>query len=64
MKKIEAIIRPSKLKAVQKGLKDAGIPCITAVPVKGTGLQKTFSSCLGVQNPHFHDDVLCQADSR
>ena len=39
MKKIEAIIRPSKLKAVQKGLKDAGIPCITAVPVKGTGLQ-------------------------
>lgn len=43
MKKIEAIIRPSKLKAVQKGLKDAGIPCITAVPVKRTGLQKTFS---------------------
>lgn len=43
MKKIEAIIRPSKLKAVQKGLKDAGIPCITAVPVKGTGLQNSFS---------------------
>lgn len=43
MKKIEAIIRPSKLKAVQKGLKDAGIPCITAIPVKGTGLQKTYS---------------------
>ena len=43
MKKIEAIIRPSKLKAVQKGLKDAGIPCITAIPVKGTGLQNSFS---------------------
>ena len=43
MKKIEAIIRPSKLKAVQKGLKEAGIPCITAVPVKGTGLQNSFS---------------------
>ena len=43
MKKIEAIIRPSKLKAVQKGLKDAGIPCITVIPVKGTGLQSTYS---------------------
>ena len=43
MKKIEAIIRPSKLKAVQRGLKEAEIPCITVVPVKGTGLQKTYS---------------------
>ena len=43
MKKIEAIIRPSKLKAVQKGLKEAGIPCITAVPVKGIGMQKSYS---------------------
>lgn len=43
MKKIEAIIRPSKLKAVQKGLKDAEIPCITVVPVKGIGLQGTYS---------------------
>jgi nitrogen regulatory protein P-II 1 len=43
MKKIEAIIRPSKLKAVQRGLKEADIPCITAVPVKGTGLQKSYS---------------------
>jgi nitrogen regulatory protein P-II 1 len=43
MKKVEAIIRPSKLKAVQRGLKDAGIPCITAIPVKGTGLQKGYS---------------------
>lgn len=43
MKKIEAIIRPSKLKAVQRGLKEAGIPCLTVIPVKGTGLQTSFS---------------------
>lgn len=43
MKKVEAIIRPSKLKAVQKGLKEAEIPCITVVPVKGSGLQKSYS---------------------
>ena len=43
MKKVEAIIRPSKLKAVQRGLKDADIPCITVIPVKGTGLQKSYS---------------------
>ena len=29
MKKIEAIIRPSKLKAIQQGLKDVDIPCLT-----------------------------------
>lgn len=43
MKRVEAIIRPSKLKAVQKGLKKAEIPCLTAIPVKGTGLQKSYS---------------------
>jgi len=43
MKKVEAIIRPSKLKSVQMGLKEAGIPCITVIPVKGTGLQKSYS---------------------
>lgn len=43
MKKVEAIIRPSKLKAVQRGLKEAGIPCITVIPVKGSGLQKSYS---------------------
>jgi len=43
MKKVEAIIRPSKLKAVQRGLKEAEIPCITVIPVKGTGLQKSYS---------------------
>ena len=43
MKKIEAIIRPSKLKAIQIGLKEAGIPCITVMPVKGSGMQKSYS---------------------
>ena len=43
MKKVEAIIRPSKLKAVQRGLKEANIPCLTVVPVKGTGLQTSYS---------------------
>ena len=43
MKKVEAIIRPSKLKAVQRGLKEAEIPCLTVIPVKGTGLQKSYS---------------------
>lgn len=43
MKKIEAIIRPSKLKAVQRGLKEAGTPCLTVIPVKGIGLQSSFS---------------------
>ena len=43
MKKIEAIIRPSKLKAVQTGLKEAGIPCNTIIPVKGSGLQRTYT---------------------
>lgn len=43
MKKVEAIIRPSKLKAVQRGLKEADIPCITVIPVKGSGLQKSYS---------------------
>ena len=43
MKKVEAIIRPSKLHNVQEGLIAAGIPCITVVPVKGSGLQKSYS---------------------
>ncbi len=43
MKNVEAIIRPSKLQAVQQGLKKEGIPCITVIPVKGSGLQKTYS---------------------
>ena len=43
MKKIEAIIRPSKLKAIQKGLKNIDIPCITVIPVSGTGIQKSYT---------------------
>ena len=43
MKKVEAIINPSKLKDVQKGLKAAAIPCMTVMNVKGTGLQKSYS---------------------
>jgi len=43
MKKIEAIIRPSKLHDVQEELSNQGIPCITVVPVKGSGLQKSYS---------------------
>jgi nitrogen regulatory protein P-II 1 len=43
MKKIEAIIRPSKLKAIQQGLKDVDIPCLTVLPASGTGLQKSFT---------------------
>jgi len=43
MKKVEAIINPSKLKDVQKGLKAASIPCMTVMNVKGTGLQKSYS---------------------
>lgn len=43
MKKVEAIIRPSKLKAVQHGLIEADIPCLTVVPVKGSGLQTSYS---------------------
>ena len=43
MKKVEAIIKPSKLAAVQQGLKNAGIPCLTVVPVKGSGMQKSYS---------------------
>ena len=43
MKKIEAIIRPSKLKSVQQGLKDVEIPCMTVIPASGTGLQKSYT---------------------
>ena len=35
MKKVEAIVKPSKLKAIQQGLIDADIPCMTVVPVRG-----------------------------
>ncbi len=52
MKKIEAIVKPSKLSAIQKGLSDAGIPCMTAIPVKGVGLQKGYSEIYrGTEKP-------------
>lgn len=40
MKKIEAIIRPEKLNAVQSALDDAGYPGITITEIEGHGKQK------------------------
>ncbi|OGI06133.1 MAG: transcriptional regulator [Candidatus Margulisbacteria bacterium GWF2_35_9] len=42
MKKIEAIIKPSKLEAIKEGLIDADIPSMTISEVKGCGKQKGF----------------------
>lgn len=43
MKKIEAIIKPSKLEAIKEALVIAEIPCMTISAVKGAGLQRGFS---------------------
>ena len=40
MKKIEAVIRPSALRAVLDGLKAVGYPGVTVVEVSGHGKQK------------------------
>ena len=40
MKKIEAIIQPSKLEEVKDALKSAGVEGITVVEVRGHGRQK------------------------
>lgn len=40
MKKIMAIIRPTKLQVVKEALDDIGIPSITVTEVKGRGKQK------------------------
>lgn len=40
MKKIEAIIRPSALRAVLDGLKSVGYPGVTVTEVQGHGKQK------------------------
>lgn len=40
MKKIEAVIRPEKLKAVRQALERSGYPGITITEVEGHGLQK------------------------
>jgi nitrogen regulatory protein P-II 1 len=52
MKKIEAIVKPSKLKAIQAGLIAADIPCMTVMPVKGAGLQKGYAEIYrGTERP-------------
>lgn len=43
MKKVEAIIKPSRLEAIKEALVAAGIPCMTILPVKGAGLQRGFT---------------------
>ncbi|MGL1904182.1 MAG: P-II family nitrogen regulator [Fibrobacterales bacterium] len=43
MKKVEAIVKPSKLEAIQRALSEAGIPCMTVTPVKGAGLQRGYT---------------------
>lgn len=40
MKKIEAIIRPTKLEDVKKSLEDAGFISLTIIDIKGRGQQK------------------------
>ncbi|MGZ8884878.1 MAG: P-II family nitrogen regulator [Halobacteriota archaeon] len=40
MKKIMAIIRPTKLQVVKEALDDIGIPSITVTEVKGRGKQR------------------------
>ena len=52
MKKIEAIVKPSKLKAIQAGLIAANIPCMTVIPVKGAGMQKGYAEVYrGTERP-------------
>ena len=52
MKKIEAIVKPSKLKAIQAALIAADIPCMTVIPVKGCGLQKSYAEVYrGTERP-------------
>lgn len=43
MKKVEAIIKPSKLEEIKEGLVAADIPSMTISPVKGAGVQKGFT---------------------
>jgi nitrogen regulatory protein P-II 1 len=52
MKKVEAIVKPSKLKAIQAGLIAADIPCMTVIPAKGAGLQKSYAEVYrGTERP-------------
>jgi len=43
MKKVEAIIKPSKLEAIKEAMVAADIPCMTISPVKGAGLQQGYT---------------------
>ncbi len=60
MKKIEAIVRPSKLKAIQSALIAADIPCMTVMAAKGSGLQKSYAEVYrGTERPLIlHSKVL------
>lgn len=40
MKKIEAIVRPSKVEDVKRAMEKAGYPSLTITEVKGRGHQK------------------------
>jgi len=40
VKKVEAIIKPFKLEAVQRALTGAGVPALTLTEVRGCGRQK------------------------
>jgi nitrogen regulatory protein P-II 1 len=63
MKKVEAIVRPSKLKAIQTGLMAADIPCMTVIAAKGAGLQKSYAEVYrGTERPlilHSKVMVIC-----
>ena len=50
MKKIEAIIRPSALRAVLEGLKAVGYPGVTVNEVSGHGTQKGITESYRGQN--------------
>jgi nitrogen regulatory protein P-II 1 len=52
MKKVEAIVKPSKLKAIQAALIAADIPCMTVLSAKGAGLQKGYAEVYrGTERP-------------
>lgn len=57
MKKIEAIIRPTKLEEVTKALTDLGVTGLTVTEVKGFGRQKGFKEVYrgAVYEPKFLD---------
>ncbi|MCL6518049.1 P-II family nitrogen regulator [Alicyclobacillus sp.] len=52
MKRIDAIIRPEKLQAVIKALRQIGVTGFTVIPVQGRGQQKDVR---GVYRGHSYD---------